>query len=88
MAAPVDSVPSARDAANAASDGKTARTDEAKTARLRGDLRDCKGRFRVEWFRALDGVGQTAPTIDGGEERELTAPWKGQDVVLRLLLTR
>jgi len=27
-------------------------------------------------------------TIDGGEERELTAPWKVQDVVLRLLLTR
>lgn len=70
---------------NAATDNKAARVDEGRTARMRVDLSRAKGPFGVEWFRALDGAKQAAGTIDGGAEREMTAPWKGQDVVLRLL---
>ena len=69
---------------NAAADGKEARADATKTARMRLDLKDAVGTFQVEWFRVHDGMAQDAGTIQGGTERELVAPWKGQDVVLRL----
>lgn len=60
-------------------------TDPDKTARLRVDLRDAPGLFRVEWYRAADGVAQEGGTVEGGASRDLTAPWPGHDVVLRLL---
>jgi len=69
---------------NAASDDKAARADAAKTARLTIDLKNAPGRFQVEWFRAHDGVAQTAGTVEGGGVREFVAPWQGQDVVLHL----
>src|SRR6185437_11933129 len=70
---------------NAAADGFSAEVDSTKTARVRIDLTDAPGVFRVEWYRALDGVVQDAGPVDGGAPRELMAPWQGQDGVLRLL---
>ena len=70
---------------NAAADGFSAEVDPTRTARVRIDLTDAPGVFRVEWYRALDGVARDAGTVDGGAPRELMAPWEGQDVVLRLL---
>ncbi|HWI56623.1 MAG TPA: hypothetical protein VNZ22_05320, partial [Bacillota bacterium] len=69
---------------NALADGKAARVDKSKTARMRIDLRDAPGTFQVEWFRADDGVSATGNTMEGGAQRECVAPWQGQDVVLRL----
>ena len=73
---------------NALADGKAARVDATKTARMRLDLKDAPGSFQVEWFRAFDGVTAKADTIQGAAEREFVAPWKGQDVVLRLYSER
>lgn len=73
---------------NAAADGKAAVVDTTKTARIRIDLRDAPGTFRAEWFRAYDGVSASAGTIAGDSQPELIAPWKGQDVVLRLVSER
>src|SRR5262249_48860313 len=70
---------------NAAADGHAALVDKTKTARLRIDLQDAPGRFQVEWFRPLDGVIQKGAAIKCGAVVELTAPWQGQDVVVRLL---
>ncbi|MBI5831278.1 MAG: DUF5060 domain-containing protein [Armatimonadetes bacterium] len=69
---------------NAAGDGREARVD-AKPARLSLDLKASPGRFAVEWYRALDGRAQVGDAVTGGAMREFTAPWPGQDVVLRLL---
>lgn len=69
---------------NAASAGKTAKADRTKTARMRVDLTSAPGPFQIEWFRAYDGVAQTAGSVEGGAAREFSAPWPGQDVVLRL----
>ena len=62
---------------NAAADDKASRVDEAKTARMRIDLKNAPGTFQIEWFRPYDGVAQKAGTVDGGIEREFVAPWKG-----------
>jgi hypothetical protein len=70
---------------NALADGKAARVDASRAARMRIDLRDSPGIFQVEWFRAYDGGTARRDTVEGGAEREFVAPWKGQDVVLRLL---
>lgn len=69
---------------NAAADGREAQVSE-KTARLRLDLREAKGRFAVGWYRAADGTAQKGQAIAGGRQVELTAPWPGADVVVRLL---
>ena len=69
---------------NALADGKAARVDASKTARVRIDLRDAPGSFQVEWFRAYDGVSAPSEKIAGGAAREFVAPWKGKDVLLRL----
>lgn len=70
---------------NAAADGRDAKADDAKQARLRLDLRAANGRFAVEWYRAHDGVAQRGGAIEAGDSRDLTAPWQGADVVLRLV---
>src|SRR5262245_7220396 len=70
---------------NAAADGKEAKVDVARRARLRLDLRGAAGRFAVEWYRAEDGIAHGGGTVEGGAQRDLTSPWKGADVVLRLL---
>ena len=61
--------------------------DGRKTARLRVDLRDTPGPCQIEWFRALDGLAREADAVEGGAVVELTAPWKGHDVVVRLVKT-
>ena len=63
---------------------KAARVDKSKTARMRINLSDAPGHFQVEWFRAFDGVTTPGEMTGGGAPREFVAPWKGEDVVLRL----
>ncbi len=70
---------------NAAAEGKAAQLDVSRAARVRIDLTQAQGPFRVEWFRAHDGATQAGPEVPGGAWQDLTAPWTGQDVVLRLL---
>ena len=53
---------------------------------MRIDLKNAPGTFQIEWFRPYDGLAQKAGTVEGGVEREFVAPWKGQDVVLRLFV--
>jgi hypothetical protein len=69
---------------NALTAGKTAQVDRTKTARMRIDLSGAPGPFQVEWFRAHDGQTEIGPKIAGGSAQDLTAPWPGEDVVLRL----
>jgi alpha-mannosidase len=69
---------------NAAADGRAAHADAGKTARLRLDLSGVTGTFRVEWYRPEDGVATEGGIVEAGGRRELTAPWQGMDVVLRL----
>jgi len=55
-----------------------------RTARLQIDLSTVAGEFNVEWFRALDGTVAAGNTVHGGGKIDVTAPWPGADVVLRL----
>ncbi len=70
---------------NAAADGREAKADAKKKARLRLDLRAAQGTFAVEWYRAEDGSVHDGGTVAGGQEAALVSPWTGHDVVLRLL---
>jgi hypothetical protein len=70
---------------HAAADGQAAQVNSAAAAQLRLDLRAAKGTFSLEWYRALDGQSQNGTDVTGGDWRELTAPWTGADVVVRLL---
>ncbi len=70
---------------NAAEDGRATKADAARTARLKLDLSKAKGPFTVEWYRAHDGKAEDGGTINGGNAIDLAAPWKGHDVVVRLL---
>ena len=72
---------------NAAADGQESKVDASRQASLRLDLRGSSGRFAVEWYRAEDGAVHDGGTVEGGEQRDLTSPWTGSDVVLRLLKT-
>jgi hypothetical protein len=58
--------------------------DAARAARLQIDLRKAAGTFAVEWYRAEDGASRDGGLIEAGGKRELTAPWRGADVVVRL----
>lgn len=69
----------------AAVDAQPAQVSMNRSARLRLDLRNHSGTYSVEWFRAEDGQSQRGEIVSGGEWRELTAPWKGADIVLRLV---
>ena len=73
---------------NAVADGQLSNVDNSKTANLVVDLSAADGQFSVEWFRAVDGVSQMSAHIVGGKAVQLTAPWAGQDVVLRLRQAR
>jgi hypothetical protein len=70
---------------HAAADDQAAQVNQSAAAQFRLDLRAAQGKFSVEWYRALDGHSQTAPDIQAGDWRTLTAPWSGADVVVRLL---
>jgi hypothetical protein len=70
---------------HAAADQQHARPLETQTVALLVDLRKMPGRFSVEWYRAEDGLSKIGEPVKGGEWRELVAPWKGYDCVVRLL---
>jgi hypothetical protein len=66
-------------------DEQQAQLNTATTARLRLDLRSLVGHFTVEWYRCEDGQSKSGGELVGGDWRELSAPWSGADVVLRLV---
>lgn len=70
---------------HAAEDDQHARPDDTSAAGLNVDLRNTSGMYSIEWYRAADGVAQQGAPISGGEWRELVAPWKGNDCVVRLV---
>jgi len=60
--------------------------DSNKTARIRVDLGESRGTtFSVEWFRPHDGIVQDDDPVEAGAYRDFIAPWKGYDVILRLV---
>jgi hypothetical protein len=69
---------------NAVADGRDANVDANRSARVRLDLQEAAGTFRVEWYRAADGETGDGGSIAGGGLTDLFAPWVGHDVVLRL----
>jgi hypothetical protein len=70
---------------NSVGAGQEAVVDESRFAGIHLDLTGYSGTYKVEWMRALDGVTLTGPSVRGGSEVDLTAPWRGYDVVLRLV---
>lgn len=68
-----------------ADDDQHTRPDDSRSAALSVNLRGASGTYAVEWYRAADGVAQAGQPIAGGDWRELVAPWKGQDAIVRLL---
>lgn len=70
---------------HAGGDEQEAQVNRVATAGMRVDLRTFVGEFAVEWYRAEDGAVQAGGEIMGGAWRELSAPWGGTDVVLRLV---
>jgi hypothetical protein len=70
---------------HAGADEQAAQVNTAAAAQLRLDLRACEGRFSVEWYRAEDGQSQRGDEVVAGDWCELTAPWPGADVIVRLL---
>lgn len=73
---------------NAAADGREAKPQSERTARVLLDLHQADGPLAVEWYRAHDGIAQQGGQVAGGTEVELVAPWPGHDVVLRLIEAR
>jgi len=73
---------------NAASEGRTADVDRTRKAGLRVDLRPFSSAFEVEWFRPEDGAAQAGDRVKGGAVVDLTSPWVGGDVVVRLKAVR
>ncbi|WP_218081212.1 DUF5060 domain-containing protein [Anthocerotibacter panamensis] len=69
---------------NARSSGQGAQVNSDLTAQMRVDLTSTPGTFAVEWYRAQDGAALSQGTVKGGQSVQLTAPWKGVDVVLYL----
>ncbi len=70
---------------NAREAERFAEVDHATLARLRLDLRNAAGTFLVEWYRPFDGSARAGSCVQGGDFREFAAPWRGYDVVLRLV---
>lgn len=70
---------------NALSCGPTAQPDPNRTPRLRVNLSAAQGAFHAEWFRPGDGESQDGGRVQGGTPRVFESPWKGKDVVLRLV---
>lgn len=71
---------------NAAETGQNSRPDRKQTARITLDLSQVAGAFAVEWHRAEDGAVVDGGIVRGGQSLNFTAPWPGQDVVLRLVM--
>jgi hypothetical protein len=73
---------------NAAADGKEARVDRAMAPGVVVNLLAAQGQFKAEWYRTSDGISETDEDVTGGKEIQLTAPWTGHDVLLRLVKSR
>ncbi len=56
-----------------------------RTPGVRVDLRQASGTFAVEWYRADTGQARPGEPVPGRGVRTLTSPWKGVDVVVRLV---
>ena len=69
---------------NATSDDREMKSNPARAPQVSVDLGGAEGTFRVEWFRALDGVAQDGGTVNGGGMRVLRSPWRGEDCVVRI----
>lgn len=69
---------------NTSTEGQATQPLDAHAAQLRLDMRKIEGEFTVEWFRPEDGLSQLAGKVTAGDWLELTSPWPGTDVVLRL----
>ena len=69
-----------------ADDDQHTRPDDSRTAALTMDLRGATGSYAVEWYRATDGLAQAGEAVSGGDWRELVAPWKGHDCIVRLVV--
>src|SRR5262249_37277441 len=70
---------------NAGSQGHSAQLNSTNTGSMSIDLTSATGTYQVEWYRPSDGTVQGGSTVSGGSQVTFTAPWKGTDVVLRLL---
>jgi hypothetical protein len=70
---------------NPAAEGDAAGVDAEATASMSIDLTEAPGTFVVEWFRPANGTALSKDSVPGGAVRAFTSPWKGHDVVLRLL---
>jgi hypothetical protein len=73
---------------NAIDDGQHSQPDPRQAAKISLDLAKVAGEFDVEWFRAEDGATLDGGVVKGGTRLDFSAPWSGQDVVLRLLKAR
>lgn len=71
-------------APDAASCGAAAALGATRAPRLLINLTESHGRYHVEWFRTVDGQTKEGRDVKGGRILQLTSPWRGQDVVLRL----
>ncbi|MCA9179064.1 MAG: DUF4038 domain-containing protein [Planctomycetales bacterium] len=69
---------------HAAADGQDAHVTANTSARLRVNLQDAPGTFSVEWYQTEDGQTRKGDNLTGGDWLDLSAPWPGQDVVIRL----
>jgi hypothetical protein len=54
----------------------------APRGRVRLDLKSVAGYLEVEWLQPLGGAAQLAGITAGGDQRLLSAPWRGDAVVL------
>ncbi len=70
---------------NARSAGARATVRADVAASLSIDLSEQPYRYSVEWYRAADGAAEMGEALAGGAVVQLSAPWVGADVVLRLV---
>ena len=68
--------------ANGIGSGREANVDESATAEIKLSLP--ARRYRVEWFDPATGRSTRGAAVRGGQQT-FTAPWRGTDVVLRLV---
>lgn len=73
---------------NALAEGRGAALDSDSTPRFKLNLGLAQGGFAAEWFNPQDGRSMKAGLIRGGGWVEFVSPWRGSDVVLRLLSER
>jgi hypothetical protein len=72
---------------NAAGEERSLHPDPERSACLVVDLTPSPNAYLAEWFRPSTGESLEGGVFLGGAPVELTAPWVGGDVILRLLST-